>query len=80
MGTSARTLRHPYDRTSISTTIPRWLANVGREREAIEVLAAIQAGGNVDDPLVVAEWEESSTVLTAEREGQKLCAILCILL
>lgn len=50
---------------------PRWLAKVGREKEAIAVLAAIQAGGNIDDPLVVAEWDEISSVLAAEREGQK---------
>ncbi|CZR57683.1 related to high-affinity glucose transporter [Phialocephala subalpina] len=50
---------------------PRWLAKVGREKECIAVLADIQAKGNIDDPLVVAEWEEISTVLAAEREGQK---------
>ncbi|KAK6202096.1 hypothetical protein LQW54_009054 [Pestalotiopsis sp. IQ-011] len=36
----------------------RWFAKVGREKEVIETLARIQAGGNVDDPLVVAEWNE----------------------
>lgn len=51
---------------------PRWLAKVGREKEAIAVLADIQAKGNIDDPLVVAEWEEISTVLAAEREGQRV--------
>jgi hypothetical protein len=51
---------------------PRWLAKVGREKEAIETLAAIQAGGNIDDPLVIAEWEEITSVLAAEREGQKV--------
>ncbi|KAI0176236.1 general substrate transporter [Hypoxylon sp. FL1284] len=48
---------------------PRWLAKVGREEEAIQTLANIQAGGNKDDPVVVAEWEEIYTVLTAEREA-----------
>lgn len=38
-----------------------------RTEEAIHVLAHIQAGGNVNDPLVVAEWEEISEVLAAER-------------
>jgi len=47
---------------------PRWLAKVGRNEEAIKTLANIQAGGNIDDPLVVAEWEEIWTVLAAERE------------
>lgn len=48
---------------------PRWLAKVGREDEAISILAAIQAKGDKDDPLVVAEWREISTVLTLEREA-----------
>ncbi|KAJ9295287.1 hypothetical protein DTO271G3_6110 [Paecilomyces variotii] len=46
---------------------PRWLAKVDRTEEAITTLARIQAGGNVNDPLVVAEWEEITTVLAAER-------------
>ncbi|KAL8825684.1 MAG: hypothetical protein Q9191_004261 [Dirinaria sp. TL-2023a] len=50
---------------------PRWLAKVGRTKEAIEVLAKIQAHGNMDDPLVVAEWAEITTVLQAEREAAK---------
>ena len=49
---------------------PRWLAKVGRVDEAIEILARIQAGGDVNDPLVVAEWEEITTILAAER-GKK---------
>lgn len=49
---------------------PRWLAKVGRTEEAIKTLADIQAGGKIDDPLVVAEWDEIWTVLTAERESQ----------
>ncbi|KAI4228780.1 MAG: hypothetical protein L6R36_001380 [Xanthoria steineri] len=48
---------------------PRWLAKVGRVDEAIDVLARIQAGGRKDDPLVVAEWEEITTILAAEREA-----------
>ncbi|RYO97910.1 hypothetical protein DL765_011035 [Monosporascus sp. GIB2] len=50
---------------------PRWLAKVGREEEAIQTLADIQADGNKDDPLVIAEWEEIYTVLVAEREAQR---------
>lgn len=46
---------------------PRWLAKVDRTEEAIHVLANIQAGGNIDDPYVIAEYEEIITVLTAER-------------
>ncbi|KAK2806745.1 hypothetical protein FQN50_005743 [Emmonsiellopsis sp. PD_5] len=48
---------------------PRWLAMVDRSEEAIETLANIQAGGNVNDPLVVAEWEEITTVLALERQA-----------
>ncbi|KAL2215417.1 sugar transporter [Thermoascus aurantiacus ATCC 26904] len=46
---------------------PRWLAKVDRSEEAITTLARIQANGDVNDPLVVAEWEEITTVLAAER-------------
>ncbi|RAL02413.1 sugar transporter [Aspergillus ibericus CBS 121593] len=46
---------------------PRWLAKVDRTEEAITTLARIQAKGNVNDPLVVAEWDEITTVLAAER-------------
>jgi len=48
---------------------PRWLAKVGREKEAIETLARIQANGNLEDPLVIAEWEEIVTTMHAEREA-----------
>lgn len=50
---------------------PRWLAMKDRSEEAINVLANIQAGGNVNDPLVVAEWEEITEVLAAERAALK---------
>lgn len=50
---------------------PRWLAKVGRDQEAIQTLANIQADGNVDDPLVIAEWNEISVTLAAEREAGK---------
>ncbi|KAL9636008.1 MAG: hypothetical protein Q9204_002408 [Flavoplaca sp. TL-2023a] len=49
--------------------LPRWLAKVGRVDKAVEVLAHIQAGGRKDDPLVIAEWEEITTILAAEREA-----------
>lgn len=48
---------------------PRWLAKMDRTEEAIRTLANIQAHGNVDDPLVVAEWEEITTTLQAERSA-----------
>jgi len=47
---------------------PRWLAKVGRTEEAIDILARIQAGGDRTDPWVIAEWEEITMVLAAERE------------
>lgn len=48
---------------------PRWLAKVGRTEEAVMILANIQAGGDQSDPRVIAEWEEITTVLAAEREA-----------
>lgn len=50
---------------------PRWLAMVDRTDEAIKTLAKIQAGGRIDDPLVIAEFEEITSVLRAERESGK---------
>jgi len=50
---------------------PRWLAKVGREKEAISILANIQANGDINNHLVLAEWEEITTILAAEREGPK---------
>lgn len=49
---------------------PRWLAKVGRTEEAIQTLADIHTVGNIDDPLIIAEWEEIYTVLQAERESK----------
>ncbi|KAI4614977.1 uncharacterized protein J4E92_007196 [Alternaria infectoria] len=46
---------------------PRWLAKVDRTEEAIHILASIQADGNIEDPYVIAEYEEIVTALTAER-------------
>ena len=48
---------------------PRWLAKVGRNEEAVEILARIQAGGDKTDATVLAEWEEITTILAAEREA-----------
>jgi MFS family permease len=48
---------------------PRWLAKVGREKEALQTLANIQAHGDVEDPLVAAEWDDIWTVLRTEREA-----------
>ena len=50
---------------------PRWLAKVDRTDEAIFILAHIQADGNLEDPYVIAEYEEIITVLTAERLAPK---------
>lgn len=46
---------------------PRWLAKVDRTEEAIDILSRIQADGRKDDPLVIAEINEISMVLAAER-------------
>lgn len=48
---------------------PRWLAKVGREEEAIQTLANIQAGGDIHDALVIAEWREISETMAIERES-----------
>ena len=48
---------------------PRWLAKVGRTEEAIDILARIQAGGDVNHPYVVAEWAEITETMRLEREG-----------
>lgn len=48
---------------------PRWLAKVGCAEETIKTLADFQSGGDQNDPLVVAKWEEIWTVLQAERES-----------
>lgn len=50
---------------------PRWLAKVDRTEEAISTLANIHAKGDLNDPLVVAEWDEIITTLTAERLAPK---------
>jgi hypothetical protein len=50
---------------------PRWLAKVDRTEEALHILANIQAGGDLENPYVVAEYEEIITVLTAERLAPK---------
>ena len=50
---------------------PRWLTKVGPTEEAIKTLADIQANGNENDPLVIAEWVEIWTVLQAERDSTK---------
>ncbi|KAJ4318810.1 hypothetical protein N0V94_004234 [Neodidymelliopsis sp. IMI 364377] len=50
---------------------PRWLAMKDRTEEAIHVLANIQAGGDLNDPYVVAQYEEIVTVLAAERAALK---------
>ncbi|KAI5295295.1 hypothetical protein KEM52_001793 [Ascosphaera acerosa] len=49
---------------------PRWLAKVGRDEEAITILARIQAKGNVHDPLVQAEWQEITATLEVERAAE----------
>jgi hypothetical protein len=46
---------------------PRWLAKVDRFDEAIETLARIQANRDINDSLVVAEWDEITQTLAAER-------------
>jgi len=67
------------DPFAFSARSPRWLAKVNRTEEAITTLARIQAKGDVNDPLVVAEWEEITIVLAAERSAALAGANLCIM-
>lgn len=46
---------------------PRWLAAKDCVEEAIRVLACIQADGNTEDVMVLAEWEEITTTIHEER-------------
>jgi len=48
---------------------PRWLAMKDRNEEAIEILAGIQAGGDRNNPLVVAEWADIQQTILAERSA-----------
>ncbi|KAJ4380504.1 hypothetical protein N0V86_003860 [Didymella sp. IMI 355093] len=50
---------------------PRWLAMKDKTEQAIHTLANIQAGGDLNDPYVVAQYEEIVTVLAAERSALK---------
>lgn len=46
-------------------------SQVGRDEEAFDVLSRIQAGGNKNDALVIAEWDEIQYTMRLEREGPK---------
>lgn len=48
---------------------PRWLAMKDRNEEAVAILAGIQAQGDRNNPLVVAEWEDIQMTLQAERQS-----------
>lgn len=50
---------------------PRWLAMKDKTEQAIHTLANIQAGGDLNDPYVIAQYEEIVTVLAAERAALK---------
>lgn len=47
---------------------PRWLASKDRWEEAIQVMAALHGGGDVNHPKVLAEYQEIEEVLRFERE------------
>ncbi|KAI8137384.1 general substrate transporter [Fennellomyces sp. T-0311] len=48
---------------------PRWLLSVGREEEALRVLAKLRRLA-VDDPIVVAEWREIKSTVEFDRRVQ----------
>ncbi|KFY26587.1 hypothetical protein V491_01247 [Pseudogymnoascus sp. VKM F-3775] len=47
---------------------PRWLASKDRWDEAIQVLADLHAGGDIDHPRVLAEYREIEEALRFERD------------
>ncbi|KAI1141654.1 general substrate transporter [Hypoxylon sp. FL0543] len=47
---------------------PRWLASKDRWEEAIQVMADLHGGGNVNHPKVLAEYKEIEEALRFERE------------
>ncbi|OBT92634.1 MFS sugar transporter [Pseudogymnoascus verrucosus] len=47
---------------------PRWLASKDQWDEAIQVLADLHAGGDIDHPKVLAEYQEIEEALRFERE------------
>ncbi|KAF9559621.1 hypothetical protein EC968_006521 [Mortierella alpina] len=46
---------------------PRWLADHGRNAEALEVLANLRAYGDQNDPAVLAEYKEIEDAITFDR-------------
>ena len=47
---------------------PRWLADKGRDVEALKVLAKIRANGDTNNPFVVQEFNEIKATVREERE------------
>jgi MFS family permease len=47
---------------------PRWLASQDRWNEAIQVLADLHCGGDINHPRILAEYREIEEALTFERE------------
>lgn len=47
---------------------PRWLAKKDRWEEAIQVLAHLHGGGDVNHPKVLAEYKEIEDAIRFERE------------
>ena len=47
---------------------PRWLASKDRWEEAIQVLASLHGGGDVNHPKVLAQYQEIEEALRFERE------------
>jgi len=47
---------------------PRWLASKDRWEEAIQVMAGLHGGGDVNHPKVLAEYQEIEEALRFERE------------
>ena len=52
---------------------PRWLIGQDRHEEALEVLAVVNAGGDVSDPVVLLQYKEiADTIAWEKTEGRQL--------
>uniref|UniRef100_A0A060TB35 ARAD1B12496p n=1 Tax=Blastobotrys adeninivorans TaxID=409370 RepID=A0A060TB35_BLAAD len=58
--------------TLILPESPRWLAARDRWEEAINIVAHVQAGGDVNDPNVMVEIEEIKEAVRIERESKHI--------
>ncbi|KAG6379731.1 general substrate transporter [Boletus reticuloceps] len=71
------TRNNPWHWDVVVPESPRWLVDHDREEEALQILADLHGNGNMNDDLVVLEFEEIKEQVTFERtEGAKSYADL----